>query len=584
MNARIVMVLAAVALLGGCSGGQSTSPSQAIVATTPPTSLGTTPNATVTAGPGQTLGSVQIVINRGSKTASAAKRKPQFVSPSAYSVGITVNGGTPTYADVSANSYLCSTSGSVETCSLPIAAPAGSVTIGLTFYDAANGTGNLLGQGTGTTTVTLGTPWTITIPIAAYPGSVSVSAQTQTILAPAALSQQATLYVNDPDGNPITGALAATVPITVYDPAHQFTISPTSITSSPQTLTISYAGGAFTHAIVTIGSNTGAAGVAFSFVSTSAPHHVAMSNYALGQIPVYYIGGVRTWTAASTPATTPQWVLTGVEPVGIAADASGNLYVPNRPPADTLGAASLDIYAAGASGNASPIRSLTGYSDAYGYSSPALDAAGNIYDLAFTGQIDVFAAGASGAAAPISGVGFASTCGYPADYSTAVALDRTNNLLFTLCSPSGDVPPTVLYEFPSTANGTSIAPTRSVSFPQPSGGGVGIDGNGNAIVVAYDTGPVFWYVPAGSTTAIKLGTPDVFFTAGVVDSYLTVDAAGFIYFGSNNGGLNVYAPYPSTAVNPVSGLIEPIDRIFDPTQTTAVNPNDSPNNSPALLP
>ena len=87
-------------------------------------------------------------------------------------------------------------------------------------------------------------------------------------------------------------------------------------------------------------------------------------------------------------------------PWGIARDAAGNLYVVNS--WSSSGSTSITVYAAGASGNATPTATIAGGNT--GLSVPigiALDGAGNIYVTNYSSSsITVYAAGASGNATP----------------------------------------------------------------------------------------------------------------------------------------------------------------------------------------
>src|SRR5204863_360888 len=92
---------------------------------------------------------------------------------------------------------------------------------------------------------------------------------------------------------------------------------------------------------------------------------------------------------------------------GIARDAAGTLYVAN-PPLNPVGGGSITVYAAGASGDASPARTITGSNTGLnGPSDIAVDAARNVYVtntggyVANAGSVTVYAAGASGNVIPI---------------------------------------------------------------------------------------------------------------------------------------------------------------------------------------
>jgi sugar lactone lactonase YvrE len=113
-----------------------------------------------------------------------------------------------------------------------------------------------------------------------------------------------------------------------------------------------------------------------------------------------------------TPARTIEGPGTGLyRPIGIALDGSGRLHVVNLG-AYTPGTNSITVYSAGASGNAAPIATIAGGSTGlYNPLGIALDAAGNIYvsnfgntddgPANFATAVNVFAAGSTGNASPI---------------------------------------------------------------------------------------------------------------------------------------------------------------------------------------
>src|SRR5207247_11267666 len=112
----------------------------------------------------------------------------------------------------------------------------------------------------------------------------------------------------------------------------------------------------------------------------------------------------------ATPSTTIAGSNAGLSwPWGIARDAVGNLYVVNS--WSSSGSTSITVYAAGASGNATPSATITG--DNTGLSGPhgiALDAAGRLY-VANGGSntITLYAAGPTGNAAPTATTAGANT-------------------------------------------------------------------------------------------------------------------------------------------------------------------------------
>ena len=161
------------------------------------------------------------------------------------------------------------------------------------------------------------------------------------------------------------------------------------------TITV-YAAGASGRAtpMVTIaGGNTGLSSP--SGIARDGAGNIYVINHAAsfsgGSITVYAAGA----TGNATPVATIAGDNTGLSfPVGIALDGAGNIYVAN------FSNSTITVYAAGASGNATPMATITGP----GLNGPfgiALDGAGNIYVTNFSGNsITVYPAGASGNATP----------------------------------------------------------------------------------------------------------------------------------------------------------------------------------------
>src|SRR5204863_164410 len=119
-----------------------------------------------------------------------------------------------------------------------------------------------------------------------------------------------------------------------------------------------------------------------------------VANYFGSSITVYAAGA----SGNATPTATIAGGNTGLnEPGGVALDGAGNIYVAND-----VGN-SITVQAAGSSGNVTPTATIaggnTGLNNPYGI---AVDGAGNIY-VANTGanSIIVYAAGASGNATPM---------------------------------------------------------------------------------------------------------------------------------------------------------------------------------------
>ena len=182
-------------------------------------------------------------------------------------------------------------------------------------------------------------------------------------------------------------------------------------------------------------------------VAVDAAGDIYVTNFgaatpATASITIYAPGA----TGDATPTATIAGSNTGLStPQGIAVDAAGTIYVAN----DFIGgpASRITVYAPGASGNATPDRSISG-----GLDRPrgiALDAAGNIYVAnEEADNVTVYAAGANGLTTPIARIeGLNSGLFAP----SGVALDAAGNLYVTSIGSGPPVPASVRV-FASGAN------------------------------------------------------------------------------------------------------------------------------------
>lgn len=151
------------------------------------------------------------------------------------------------------------------------------------------------------------------------------------------------------------------------------------------------------------GSNTGLVSPSALALDRSGNLYVTNSATVTGKGPT-----VTVYAAGANGNVSPIQTITGpntlLDPVGIAVDSGLNIYVENDSSRSSK-AGLISVFAAGASGNVSPIRTITGSMTKLVYPEGiALDSMGNIYvasDARSSTSILVFAAGANGNVEPI---------------------------------------------------------------------------------------------------------------------------------------------------------------------------------------
>ena len=181
------------------------------------------------------------------RPAQSQARQAQFISPAASSVGISINGATATFADISSTSALCTTTAGTNptrTCTVPLSAPAGNDTFVFTFYQGANGTGNSLGSGSASTNVSApGFSLAVTVNGTVASIAISVTNGNNQIPGGYATSLPVVVTAMDASGATIIGPGNYTNPITLTnaDTSGVTTLSTTTVTSPATAVTLAYA-------------------------------------------------------------------------------------------------------------------------------------------------------------------------------------------------------------------------------------------------------------------------------------------------------------------------------------------------------
>lgn len=228
-------------------------------------------------------------------------------------------------------------------------------------------------------------------------------------------------------------------------------------------------------------------------IARDAAGRIYVANHGTNSILVYAPGD----TGNATPVNTIVGANTGLDiPWGCALDGAGRLYVVNYNP--NTNASSITVYAAGATGNATPTATIAGSNTRLRVTvGIALDAAGRLYvtntlNTGFSSYnaIMVYAVGATGNAAPVDSiVGDKTGLSTP----TAIALDGGRTYVANYWNSTVTV-------YAAGASG-NVAPIDSIGgsntgLSLPSG--IAVDTAGHRIYIANYSGSITAY-PIGAT-------------------------------------------------------------------------------------
>jgi hypothetical protein len=464
LNKSTALALALV-LLAGCGGGGGGSSSVPAASQAAPQSKVAT-------------GSVVISIPVASTTTQSLTRHvryPQFVSPGASSVELSVNGGTDTNFDVSSTSSLCTTVAGLRNCTLSFGAPAGSDTFAFLIFAGPNGTGSQLASATSSQTIVAGAAFNFTVALNAAIGTLLISItpahgnatcqaeptyEIQNIINEGCAGSGAvTIAVEDPSGAPITGSAPYAVPInfTTNDPT--LTASPPQITAPGQTETVIYSGGAF------------AAGITNQAIFTAtAGGQTAQTTFPIRRSYLYV-------ASANVPPGAPT----------------------------LIGGGNVAVYQYGASGGTAPVRVYSGANTGLQTPiKPLVDAAGNLYVLdggtgsgpTYNGTINVFAPTSNTGninVAPIRTINNLSSLS--GQQCTDMAFEPTGTYLFVACG-------TEIQVFPASANGlaSSVVSTQMEDDSAATQTGLAFDPSGD-LYISDDSFNAIFIIPAPLPTS-----------------------------------------------------------------------------------
>ncbi len=276
------------------------------------------------------------------------------------------------------------------------------------------------------------------------------------------------------------------------------------------------------------------------------PAALFVANFTSNSITVYAAGA----TGNATPTATIAGSNTGLNgPVGIVFNAARQLYAANTR------SNSITVYAAGATGNATPIATIAGSNTGLTASNGiAVDAVGRLYVANFdnvnitSSSITVYAAGATGNVTPITTIAGSNT-GLNAPFG--IALDAGGRLYVA----NLDSDSITVYAAGATGNATPTATIAGSNTGLSGPDGIALDAGGRLYVVNVLTNSITAYA-AGATGNATPATTIAGSNTGLNNPIgIAVDAAGRLYvtnFNSGNFGIVIYAAGASGNATPTA--------------------------------
>jgi hypothetical protein len=261
---------------------------------------------------------------------------------------------------------------------------------------------------------------------------------------------------------------------------------------------------------------------------------------ALGSWTLGSALGSNTVTASEIGALGSPLTFTATGTGGVAGKP---LYVANA------GGNTITVYAAGASGNATPTATIaggnTGLNGPFGI---ALDGAGNIYVANGGNAITVYAAGASGNAPPMATIAGSNT---GLNFPFGIALDGAGKIYVTNLSANS----ITVYAAGASGNATPTATITGGNTGLFGPIGIALDGAGNIYVANFSGSTLTVYAAGASGNATPTATIAGGNTGLNGPRGIAVDGAGNIYVSNQNGSIiTVYAAGASGNVTPAATI------------------------------
>jgi hypothetical protein len=291
------------------------------------------------------------------------------------------------------------------------------------------------------------------------------------------------------------------------------------------------------------------------------------------------------------------------DPIAMTVDAAGDVYVANQKggptrPVKDYSPGVITIYTAGSNGDVAPVRTIkgktTGLTDPVGI---ALDADGDVYvgnnstyvnrNASYPASIEVFSAGSTDDATPLAVIAGGQT---NISYPQGIALDSERNIYATGFTPSGNSTFSSINVYPVGSNG-DVAPSTFLGGPDSglnSDNAIALDEAGNLYVSNSAGGPagtgmVTEYSTGSVGDALPINTFTSSFTGINGSSGIAVDAGGKIYVANqSDNSIGIYASgtygskFPTaTIAGDKTGMLNPFSIGLDSIGNIAVLNRDN---------
>lgn len=306
-----------------------------------------------------------------------------------------------------------------------------------------------------------------------------------------------------------------------------------------------------------------------SSIRGSAMVNVTRTLYVANAINFTVTGYAAGTTGNAAPALAIVGLNTTIDwPLGIARDATGKVYVVNH------GTNSITVYAPGATGDATPVATIMGANT--GLDSPlglALDAAGRLYVVNYNpntraASITVYAAGATGNATPVATIAGSNT---GLKIPQGIALDGAGRSLYVTNYYNSAPSYHSIAVYPASATG-NVAPTDSIvgdktclSWPVA----IALDSAGRIYVGNYAGSSITVYAAGASGNVGPIDSIGGSNTGLSLVAGVAVDPASqVIYVADYNGSIFVYRAGATGNVAPLDTISGSNTQLYGPSFIT----------------